>query len=87
MYKLYDITNNDSIGLGRPKRIRSSIREMYYIAYRNVRAAYNASKRLQLLIDGENGFSMTISSFSTFGILICIDNKALWVRDAMDYIV
>ena len=81
MYMLYDISNNDNIGLGRPKKIRSSIREMYYIAYRNARIKYSSNKRMQLLVVGEDGFSMTISSFSMFGILICVGSKTLWVKE------
>ena len=82
--KLYDITTvNDMVGLGTPKRIERSVKDMYYNAYRMVRKAYNRDKMLQLLVVGENGFSMTISSYFTFGILICISDKTLWVKEVI----
>ena len=80
---LYDITGSDVIGLGSPKRIERSLRSAYYNAYRMVRKAYNRNKMLQLLIVGENDFSMTISSYSTFGVLICISDKTLWAKEVI----
>lgn len=70
IFKVYDITSSD-IGVGYPERIVvSSTREAYSIAYGRVRYAYKRNENLDLLLLGENNFSMILSSIPNLGILI-----------------
>lgn len=82
--KLYDITSVDNmVGIGTPKRIERNVKDMYYNAYRIVRKVYNRNKTLMLLVVGDDTFSFTISSFATFGILLCINGNSLWVKEVI----
>lgn len=80
--KLYDITNNDIIGYGKIIRIESTIKDMYYNAYRMVRKAYNRKKELDLLIVSSNSKSvMILSSIPNIGLMMTTNAKTTWAKE------